>query len=330
MTEAFDFPSLELPCGNHMAELALLPPCRRLKNTIITALDSALTCKECIDWDELWPQIEALHAQDPEDFTPSERSLLGLVYALLALGRRHEEDDTEPSEQGSPGRVIVKGMTYFRASRAIVDSQGYTDLYSILTLCCQAGYLMSCSMMSKAYGLICTGISAALRMGLHVSSSALGDRLSKDDLTRRRRVFAVLNITAVILASVLGLPNLLRDVDGSQVLPLAEDDLADEGQSYIAANPSSPISATIRSAKLFRILVSIRFDEHWAVPWLTEYRRALPKVGLPPATLPQLHPAPTSSIMTRSRDLRPSLQAGTTTSLQCHQPRMTARCSARN
>lgn len=256
MAEAFDSPYLDFPSHNHMAEFAILPSPQRLTNTITIALECSLTCKEFIDRDELWPQINALYAKDPEDFTRSDKSFLALVYALMALGRRHGPDETEHPEQRAPGRVIIKGLNYFRASRSLIDSVGCFDLNSIMTLCCLAGYLMSSSMISKAYGCVCTGISAALRMGLHVSSSALVNRLSRNELTRRRRVFSVLNLTAVVIASVLGMPNLLRDADESQLLPLDEDSLADEGAYYMETHPSSPISSTIRSAKLYRILVT--------------------------------------------------------------------------
>ena len=194
LAAAFDSSLLDLPARNHIAEFALLPPIEHLKETITTALDAALICKECLERDELWVPVEALYMRDPDDYDRADRSFLALVYALLALGRRHGQHDA-----GS-GRMSFKGLTYFRASRSIIDIHGCEDLNGIMAVCCLASYLLSCSMISRAYECICTAVSAAMRLGLHVSDSTTGIMLSVTERTRRRRVFATLNIAAVVVS----------------------------------------------------------------------------------------------------------------------------------
>lgn len=254
LVEAFDSPYLVLPERHHVADYAPLPPVQRLTDTINTALDRALTCQECIERGELWYQIDALHQRNWETYTRADRSMLALVYALLALGRRYESGGPVPSQQG---RTVLKGLSYYRSSRAILDAQGSDDIYSIVAICCLASYLMSCNMVSKAHACITVGVSAALRMGLHVSASTSATSLSSEELTRRRRVLAVLNINSVMIESVLGMPHMLRDAEQSQLLPVPEEDAADEGRRFLDANPLSPFSATVYSAKLYRILVGL-------------------------------------------------------------------------
>ena len=110
-------------------------------------------------------------------------------------------------------------------------------------------------MVSEAYACICTGVSAALRIGLHVSSSAFQNRISKDELTKRRVVFAVLYSLDTGMSSMLGMPNILRDADPDQIVAVPEPELADEGANFVQVHPHAPVSETILSTKLYRILV---------------------------------------------------------------------------
>lgn len=266
MAEAFDSAALDLPSQNVLADFAILPSQRRLEHSISVALDKALNCKECVERSELWTAIQHLYRKDPRDYSESDRSMLALVYALLALGRRHDSDNTQLSPAGGSRRVVAKGLSYFRASRAIVDSLSCISLNSIMALCCLASYLLSASMISKAYACICTAVSSAMRIGLHVSSSAFRNTMSKEELTRRRRVFAVLKITDTIISSVLGTPNILRDADPDQMIPVPEEHLGDEGASLVQSQPMSPLTEMIISAKLYRILVSRSLPRRLLIP----------------------------------------------------------------
>lgn len=133
------------------------------------------------------------------------------------------------------------------------------DLDAIRTIILQAQFLLSASMLSKAYAHICTGVAAALRMGLHVSSSSLGHGhgFSKEDLFRRRQVFSVLNMMDTYLSSILGMPKILHSADTDQTIPLREEDVADQGRSFVSENPHTPISETILCTTVYGILAKV-------------------------------------------------------------------------
>lgn len=112
-------------------------------------------------------------------------------------------------------------------------------------------------MASKAYNFMCMGIGSALRMGLHVYSESIRKQFTPHELTQRRRVFAVLNYTQAYLASVLGMPFLVKDADPEQILAVPEEDLHDEGKSLMLNQPVSRLASTIHLCKLFRIAAEI-------------------------------------------------------------------------
>lgn len=120
-----------------------------------------------------------------------------------------------------------------------------------------SSYLVSSSMISMAYGYICAGVTAAMRMGLHVSGSSMASRFSAAELTERRQVFGVLNMIDTYVSSVLGMPNILRDADPDATIPAPEEEMHDLGSSWSLNNPLSPVSETILNAKLFRIQARI-------------------------------------------------------------------------
>jgi hypothetical protein len=57
--------------------------------------------------------------------------------------------------------------------------------------------------------------------------------MPEEELTRRRRLFAVLKITGTVIYSVLGMPNILRDADPNQMIPVPEEHLGDGGASLV-------------------------------------------------------------------------------------------------
>lgn len=123
-------------------------------------------------------------------------------------------------------------------------------------------YLASSSMMSMAYSYCCAGVTASMRMGLHISSSAMRNKFSAAELTERRQVFGVLNLVDTYLSSVLGMPNILRDADPDATIPAPEAEMHDLGRSWSLNNPLSPVSETILNAKLYRIQARI-LQEHF-------------------------------------------------------------------
>jgi hypothetical protein len=179
VAEAFDSAALDLPSHNMMADFALLLSHQRLEHSISIALDNALNCKECVDRSELWAAIQDLDEKDLRDYSENDRVLLALVYALLALGRRHDPGNTRSGPGVRSRRVVVRGLSYFRASLEIVDSLSSTNLNSIMALCYLASYLLSASMISKSYACMCTAVSSAMRIGLHVFELCVQEQNTK-------------------------------------------------------------------------------------------------------------------------------------------------------
>ena len=247
-----------MPSRNTITGSAILPPSpEKLQDTISIALDSALNCMECIDRNELWPQIHDLYKKDPQHYEEHDKSILALLYALMALGRRYAPNMSSTLPEDGFRRVIVGGFGYFRASRTILDSLQCTDLNSIAASCYLADYLLSVSMLSKAYSCVCTAASAALRMGLHLSNSAGRETgLSIDELSKRRRLFAVLKRMDTIISDQLGSSELLRCADQDQAHFELEDGSIGEGSAVIDRCPMSPLTETMYSAQLYQILVS--------------------------------------------------------------------------
>lgn len=112
-------------------------------------------------------------------------------------------------------------------------------------------------MISKAYSHVCTGIAAALRMGLHASGPIFYASFSHEELLQRRRVFATLNMMDTYLSSLLGLPKMVKNAAPEQILGLRQEDLADEGQRFILQNPTTPAAETILCQKLNNILARV-------------------------------------------------------------------------
>ncbi|QIW96677.1 hypothetical protein AMS68_002195 [Peltaster fructicola] len=252
---SFDSSYPDIPTSNQMAALALLPSREVLEATISIALDDAMSCQECVDRAELQVQIERLYTRDPEDYTHDDRRALALIYALMALGRQC--DFNVPPMPSEPGTLILRGVSYYKASRAILDGSNISHLDSIRAIIILANYLLSASMASKAHTIICMGIAAALRMGLHVSSATLREQYSAHELTQRRTVFAVLNFTQVYLSSVLGMPLLLKEPDPMQRISVPEEEMHDQGDSLVTKQPLSPVVATILMCRLLQVLADV-------------------------------------------------------------------------
>lgn len=117
-----------------------------------------------------------------------------------------------------------------------------------------AMYLLSCSMLSKAFEYLCIAAPHAMRMGLHVRRRPAAGQA---DAFEGRQVFAVLKIMGTYTASMLGMPNILRDSNFEQTIPAPDEELYDLGKSFAAREPLSPESETILSSKLFAIQAKI-------------------------------------------------------------------------
>lgn len=111
-------------------------------------------------------------------------------------------------------------------------------------------------MISDAHSLLVTGISAAIRMGMHVSDPGPGF-FSAEELLQRRRVFAVMNMMDTYLASLLGLPKVVNNADFEQTIGLSDEDLPDLGHDFILRHPTDPVAEAALCQKLSIILAKM-------------------------------------------------------------------------
>jgi hypothetical protein len=133
-------------------------------------------------------------------------------------------------------------------------------------------------MVSKAYAHLCSGTAAALRMGLHISSLHNQNGVSEEALFRRRQVFSVsrnsseasfrltqrqvLYAMDTYIASVLGMPKLLRDADVEQLLPLRKNDILDQGRSWMQQNLQTPEAETLLHLGILRVMAKINMGRY--------------------------------------------------------------------
>lgn len=103
LVESFDTNLLDLPSANRMATFALLPSRERLQKIVGVALNNVLNCKECLDREQLKLQVTHLY------YTQEDRRALGLIYALMALGRRHEPVDEDEELNHGTEMLVLKG-----------------------------------------------------------------------------------------------------------------------------------------------------------------------------------------------------------------------------
>lgn len=187
---------------------ALLPSKDRLIKCVDIATDQACCLLNFLDRNEVSKMVDRIQNTDNLDYSIEDRKSLALLFAILALGRRFEVDDTSKDRERSD-KNIAKGygrklpirkfdadkltrLRYFRASRSMLDVADCHDITSLQTVLCLIIYLQASSMLSTCYSYICAGVAASLRMGLH-SNEALGE-LPMEKRQVRRCIFAVLNI----------------------------------------------------------------------------------------------------------------------------------------
>lgn len=69
---------------------ALLPPREKVWDKVSRAIEIALVCHDCIDKASLKARLYAMLDQPGSNNTPQRKSLLSLLYALLALGELYD------------------------------------------------------------------------------------------------------------------------------------------------------------------------------------------------------------------------------------------------
>ncbi|KAK4989692.1 Gypsy retrotransposon integrase-like protein 1 [Elasticomyces elasticus] len=253
--DAFDIASPDEKHESGSDSPALLPTKDKLFRRLDVAFDQALALMYCIDRDEIADKVHRLYDKEPDDYDKDDRKSLALIYALLALGRRFENDDTKPSEGDArrcSDKQSTKGLRYIRASRDMMDITDCHDVMSLRTVLCMVVYLQSTSMMSTCYSYICAAVAASLRMGLHLSYAS--QHLSVEERTAQRRLFAVLNMMDTYVTTALGLPKTLRDIDSDHLLLFPANESAGQSARVVLDDPTSLDAATHAHAKLILIL----------------------------------------------------------------------------
>ncbi|KAK4972507.1 hypothetical protein LTR28_012510, partial [Elasticomyces elasticus] len=216
---AFDVASPDEEHESGSDSLALLPTKDKLFRRLDVAFDQALALMYCIDRDEIAEKVHRLYDKEPDDYDKDDRKSLALIYALLALGRRFENDDTKPSE-GDARRCSDKQSTKGLPRRHVVtDGPMY---------------------------------AASLRMGLHLSYAS--QHLSVEERTAQRRLFAVLNMMDTYVTTSLGLPKTLRDIDSDHLLLFPANESPRQSARVVLDDPTSLDAATHAHAKLILIL----------------------------------------------------------------------------
>ncbi|KAJ8097200.1 hypothetical protein POJ06DRAFT_262741 [Lipomyces tetrasporus] len=237
--------------------LPLLPPKEQVIKHVSYACKTALVCHDCLDHKRFSGQLDRLFETDPEEYSADDERFLAVVYALMSLSMRYSPSDSAHQVQESLGRAKLRGSRYFQASRQLVEDVERHNLDSLRALICQGRYFLSMSMVSKAHTCISAGVSAALRMGLHTSGSQGLALFSRDEIFQHRRVFAVLNMMNTYLSSLLGLPKILKGADTGSTLGLYDEDLPDQGRTYVLQNPTDPSADAVLCQKLNNILEKI-------------------------------------------------------------------------
>ncbi|RFN52410.1 zn2/cys6 DNA-binding protein [Fusarium flagelliforme] len=110
-----------------------------------------------------------------------------------------------------------------------------------------------------AHTRLSIGVATALRIGLHVPNPPPGPGLetSPERVFRRRQVFSLLYAIDTYLASTLGMPKLIRQVDTCQILPLRDEDMHDRGISFVRKGPYTPEAETLVACQILVILAEI-------------------------------------------------------------------------
>ena len=114
--QAFDSVSLPQPFEEG-ANYALLPSKERLLQRVDMAIDQALNLMYFIDRVSLEPKIDRLYDLDGDQYSNDDRKTLALVYALLAIARQFETDDSHTANAGAQ-KGVTRGFVTLRKFKA--------------------------------------------------------------------------------------------------------------------------------------------------------------------------------------------------------------------
>lgn len=108
---SFDCPPPSESTAGSWEAFALLPTKERLSECVTLAIDEGCCLLNFVDRQAVDAIIRRIYDTDDIDYTPEDRKLLALLYALLALGRRLEftkgDGDSSRSEQGFAKGCVI-------------------------------------------------------------------------------------------------------------------------------------------------------------------------------------------------------------------------------
>ncbi|KUJ06794.1 uncharacterized protein LY89DRAFT_397515 [Mollisia scopiformis] len=231
-----------------------LPPKETAQQLTGMALDNAFSLMTFIHKPIFNNLLTRIYATKPENYCTEELAFLPLLYVTLAIGELFSGSGSEAHPTGSLNHM--KGVKWFRAGQALIDTANCRDMLSLQTLVCIIIYLQSSALMHSCYSYISTAISVSLQMGLHRAETSL-DPIEQET---RRRVFWVLQTMETYVTTLLGLPTVLDDEDIDQDLPQCAEDFLKGSESTrpevpVTHRPVAPVVAHINLLKIQRRIV---------------------------------------------------------------------------
>ncbi|KAF4611356.1 hypothetical protein G7Y89_g15657 [Cudoniella acicularis] len=183
--------------------------------------------------------LDRIYSVNPGDYTSVEESFLPLLYITMAVGELFSSGGLQ-NQGGAPMTSLaqMKGINYFRASRALLDAADCRDIMSLQTIVWMIIYLQSSGSMHSCYSYISIATSLLLQMGLHRSGAS--SELDPVQQETRKRIFWAIQTMETYVTTLLGLPTTLRDEDIDQEMP----SLYIDGDYFNAADGFTPMSTS--------------------------------------------------------------------------------------
>lgn len=109
LAHAFDLPTLPQATGRSKKIFGSMPPLEQAQRLSLIAMDEAMSCHECIDRHEYNTRLEGLYNKDPENYDAEDEGFLTLLLAVLAVGRRCDNDTVDESCSAHCDAIKPKG-----------------------------------------------------------------------------------------------------------------------------------------------------------------------------------------------------------------------------
>ncbi|KAE8444750.1 hypothetical protein EG329_014310 [Mollisiaceae sp. DMI_Dod_QoI] len=228
-----------------------LPPKATAQQFTSIALGNASSLMNFIHAPSFNNLLNQIYGTKPENYSTEELAFLPLLYLTLAIGELFSDSHAESASTG--GLNQMKGVKWFRAGQALIDTANCRNMYSLQALVCIIIYLQSSALMHSCYSYISIAISVSLQMGLH--RSEVSTRLDPIEQETRRRVFWVLQTMETYVTTLLGLPTVLEDEDIDQELPSCnEGNVMRKRRRHPEPATSCPMAPVVAHIKLVKIM----------------------------------------------------------------------------